>query len=83
MIQHDERIDRVNENIQLIQKKDGLTFGTDALLLAAFVKSSPKSIAVDFGAGTGIVSFLCAARNKFKKIYSVEAQSIFYDIISL
>lgn len=76
----DERVDRVNENILLIQKKDGLTFGTDALLLAAFAKAAPKSIALDLGSGTGIVSFLCAARNKFKKIIAVEAQPDFYDI---
>ena len=37
-INADERLDRVNENITLIQKKDGLTFGTDAFLLAAFIK---------------------------------------------
>lgn len=81
MIHPDERIDFVNENIQLIQKKDGLTFGTDALLLAAFMKASPKSVALDFGAGTGIISFLAAARKKFKKIYAIEAQEPFYDII--
>ena len=33
----DERLDKINEDLQLIQKKNGLTFGTDALLLAAFV----------------------------------------------
>lgn len=81
MINSDERIDRVNENIELIQKKNGLTFGTDALLLAAFMKKSPKSVALDFGAGTGIISFLVSARNKFKKVYSVEVQKDFYDII--
>lgn len=61
----DERLDVVNENITLIQKKSGLTFGTDALLLAAFVRGSGSGIAADFGAGTGIVSFLTAARGKF------------------
>lgn len=81
MLRNDERIDRVNENILLIQKQDGLTFGTDALLLAAFVKCSPKSVALDFGAGTGIISFLCAARKKFKKIYAIETQADFVDII--
>ena len=35
IIFEDERIDEVNENIRLIQKKAGLTFGTDAFLLAA------------------------------------------------
>ena len=81
-IYEDERLDRVNDNITLIQKKDGLTFGTDALLLAAFVRRAPSAIALDFGAGTGIVSFLCAVRNKCKKIYAVEAQADFCDIIS-
>ncbi len=81
MLNNDERIDRVNEDILLIQKKDGLTFGTDALLLAAFAKASPKSVALDFGAGTGIVSFLCAARKKFKRIIAIEAQNDFYDLI--
>lgn len=78
----DERIDRVNENIMLIQKKNGLTFGTDALLLAAFVRRAPLGIALDFGAGTGIVSFLCAARHKCKKIFAIEAQEEFYNVIS-
>lgn len=81
-INTDERIDRVNENILLIQKKDGLTFGTDALLLAAFVRRAPYAVALDFGAGTGIVSFLCAARDKCKKIYAVEAQEEFFQIIT-
>ncbi len=82
MLYNDERIDRVNEDILLIQKKNGLTFGTDALILAAFIKPSPRSTAIDFGAGSGIISFLCAARKKFNKIYSVEVQKSFCDIIS-
>ncbi len=81
-IQSDERIDRVNENILLIQKKNGLTFGTDALLLAAFVRRAPSAVALDFGAGTGIVSFLCAARKKCQKIYAIEAQEEFYQLIT-
>lgn len=81
MLKHDERIDRVNEDILLIQKKNGLTFGTDALLLAAFIKRSSNAVALDFGAGSGIISFLCAVRNKFKKIFPIEVQKDFYDII--
>ena len=81
MLKNDERVDRVNEDILLIQKKDGLTFGTDALLLAAFVRPQPSATALDFGAGTGIISFLCAVRNKYKKIVAVEAQSDFAEMI--
>ncbi|MBR5314513.1 MAG: methyltransferase [Clostridia bacterium] len=81
MLKNDERVDRVNEDILLIQKKDGLTFGTDALLLAAFVRPQPSATALDFGAGTGIISFLCAVRNKYKKIVAVEAQNDFAEMI--
>lgn len=74
-----ERIDRINENLSLIQKKDGLTFGTDAYLLAAFppVKAG---IGADLGAGTGIASLLCAKRGKGSLIYSVEIQPDFAEL---
>ncbi len=77
----DERIDRVNDNIVLIQKKEGLTFGTDALLLAAFIRVFPSAFALDFGAGTGIISLLCAARKKLRKIIAVEAQKDFAELM--
>ena len=76
----DERIDKVNEKITLIQKKDGLTFGTDAFLLAAFIKQQKYSTAVELGAGTGIISLLLAARDKFKFVDAIEIQKDFYDI---
>ncbi len=75
-----ERIDTVNDSIRLIQRKDGLTFGTDALLLAAYVKGGAGCSALEFGAGTGIVSLLCASRKKASKILAVEVQSEFADI---
>lgn len=73
----DERIDEVNENIKLIQKKNGLTFGTDAFLLASFIKSASQKSAAELGSGTGIISLLLAERNKFKKIYAIEIQKDF------
>lgn len=76
-ISDDERIDRINENLSLIQKKKGLTFGTDAYLLSAFAKSMPKDIAYDLGCGTGVTTLLCMARNKYKKMYAVEIQKAF------
>ncbi len=78
--QTDERLDRVNENIVLIQKKNGLTFGTDAYLLAAYMKGSPKKRAVELGTGTGIVSLLCAARGRFARIDAFEVQPDFADL---
>ena len=72
-----ERLDEVNEKISLIQKKDGLTFGTDAFLLAAFMRSQKRALAVELGTGTGIISLLLAARERFAKIWALEVQEEF------
>ena len=78
----DETLTQVNENINLIQRKNGLTFGTDAFLLASFIKAQKSGIAVELGGGTGIISLLCASREKFKTIYCTEIQKDFADIIA-
>ena len=75
-----ERLDAVNEKITLIQKKDGLTFGTDAFLLASFIKPLSKGVAVELGAGTGIISLLLAARDRFSKITAIEIQEDFAEL---
>ncbi len=72
----------VNENLTLIQNKNGLTFGTDAYLLAAFTQGGSKKTCADLGSGTGIIPLLCASKNKFQKIYAVEIQQSFADLIS-
>ena len=72
-----ERIDRVNEDIVLIQKKAGLTFGTDAFLLASYLRPRPSGRAVELGTGTGIVSLLAAAKGRFAHIDAVEIQEDF------
>lgn len=77
-----ETLTEVNENIKLIQKANGLTFGTDAFLLASFIKPQRNAVAVELGGGTGIISLLCASREKFSKIYCLEIQSDFADLIS-
>ncbi len=75
-----ERIDIVNNNIKLIQKIGGLTFGTDALLLAAFIDSRATR-ALEIGGGTGIISLLTLSREKFGEVVSCEVQEDFADII--
>lgn len=77
----DERIDRVNEQLRLIQKKSGLTYGTDAFLLSAFIRPNAKAKAIELGGGTGIISLLLAARKKVASIVSVEIQPAFADLI--
>ncbi len=77
----DERLDQVNEQIRLIQKKQGLTFGTDAYLLAAFIRPSPRAHCVDLGSGTGIIPLLLCSKNKVATATAVELQSPFADLI--
>ncbi len=76
----DERLDHVNEKITLIQKKDGLTFGTDAFLLAAFIKQQKNAYGIELGAGTGIISLLLTSREKLSHIDAFEIQKDFFDI---
>ena len=82
MINADERLDKVNEDITLIQKKDGLTFGTDAYLLAAFARPQKRAYAVELGTGTGIISLLLAAKERFAKIWALEVQEEFSTLAS-
>ena len=79
-LQSGERIDQVNEQLSLIQKQDGLTFGTDAYLLAAFMRPQKRSRAVELGAGTGIISLLCATRARFAHIDALEVQEDFAEM---
>lgn len=75
-----ERIDFVNDSLKLIQKTDGLTFGTDALLLAGYVNGKYKS-ALEIGGGTGIISMLLLTRSKAERIVAVEVQDEFSSLI--
>ena len=77
----DERIDDINENLKIIQKKQGLTFGSDTYLLSAFIKEQKNAKAADLGSGTGIAALLCTARQKFAHIYAVEIQKDFAELI--
>ena len=79
-LQENERLDEINERVRLIQKKNGLTFGTDAFLLSCFCRPRASARAADFGCGTGVISLLLAARASFAHIYAVEAQPSFAEL---
>ena len=51
--------EKINENLSLFQKKGSLAFGTDAYLLYAYMRSC-KEKACELGAGSGVISLLCA-----------------------
>lgn len=76
----DERLDEINEYLSVIQKKDGLTFTSDAYLLAAFVSGRHRRCA-DLGSGTGVVALLCAQKGKADLTYAMEIQPEFAELI--
>ena len=76
-----ERIDIVNENIKLIQRTEGLNFGTDALLLAAYIDPARKyKRGMEYGSGTGIVSLFALHRDKIAEITALEVQEEYASI---
>lgn len=81
IIRENERLDTVNDKLKLIQRKDGLTFGTDALLLAAFIAKKGER-ALELGGGSGIISLLLAARDRFSHIVCAEVQEEFAELIN-
>ncbi len=80
ILNSDERINEINENLRLIEKANGLTFGTDAYLLASFLPCRSRHIGVELGSGTGVVSLLALSRNKCLRIYGIEIQESFCEL---
>ncbi|MCI8388016.1 MAG: methyltransferase [Clostridiales bacterium] len=78
---HDESITEINADLKLIQKRDGLTFGSDAYLLSAYVRRSPRARVADLGSGTGVIPLLLLARNKAAVCEAIEAQSEFAELV--
>lgn len=68
-----KRCDVVNDKLRLIQETDGLTFGTDALLLAGFINGKYER-GCEIGSGSGIISMLLVTRDKVKKCRALEVQ---------
>lgn len=74
-----ERLDYVNDKLSLIQNTEGLTFGTDALLLAGYI-SGGYADGIELGSGTGIISMLLLTREKLAHTTAVEVQAEYADL---
>ncbi len=81
IIYDNERLDRVNDSLTLIQKPDGLTFGTDALLLSGYI-SGKYSNGTELGGGSGIISMLLLTRDKVSTCTAYEIQKEYAELIS-
>lgn len=67
-----EHIEYIDSSLQLIVS-DSHTFGTDALLLAAFSAPKRRNTVCDFGTGCGIIPFYWL-REGVEKVHAVEIQ---------
>ncbi len=72
-----EHIEYISDRLRLIVSPQH-TFGTDALLLAAFSHPAPNAKCVDFGTGCGIIPFYWL-REGVKKVQAVEIQPLACD----
>ena len=73
-LKENEKIEEINDGLRVIRSPGQLPFGTDALLLASFLRGGARKKAAELGAGTGAVSLLAAARGKFARIDGFELQ---------
>lgn len=66
------------DGLKIKESKSTQLFGTDALLLSAYVRKSPSALAAELGAGSGAISVILAERGAFKNIKAVEIQEDLY-----
>jgi tRNA1(Val) A37 N6-methylase TrmN6 len=72
-----EHIEYIDGSLKLVVS-DSHTFGTDALLLAAFSAPKRKNTVCDFGTGCGIIPFYWL-REGVERVHAVEIQSLACD----
>ncbi|MBE6651679.1 MAG: tRNA1(Val) (adenine(37)-N6)-methyltransferase [Ruminococcaceae bacterium] len=70
----EKRLDKINEDISIYQYTEGFLYGTDAVLLAAYVKPKKGAVMVELGTGTGIIPILIAHRKQPSRIFAFEIQ---------
>ncbi len=68
------------KGLQIIQNKSLYTFTSDSVILANFIKGRSGSVAVEIGAGCGVVSILVQAKTSIGKIYAFEIQQELADL---
>lgn len=65
---------KLDETHSLYQYTDGFSFGTDAVLLSAFIRCRKGDVGVELGTGTGIIPLLLSIHKEFRKLYALEIQ---------
>ena len=72
---NDETVEDLGlKGLQLIQKKTGFRFGTDAVLLSWFTRLKDRESVLDLCTGSGILPVLFAGKSRSSRITGVELQ---------
>jgi len=75
IIKEDETLDDLTRNgLRVIQARQGYRFSMDAVLLSEFAATQPGEAVLDLGCGSGVVSFLIAARQPSCSVTGLEIQ---------
>lgn len=69
-----ERLDDLQNGLQILQRKEGFRFGMDAVLLAHFTRLRPRDQVADLGTGTGILSLLMSRSEPSANFHAIEWQ---------
>ena len=70
-----ERIEDMQcDGLKIVQNKNLYTFTSDSVILANFVKLKSKEVALEIGAGSGVISILLSKKQKFEHIDGFEIQ---------
>ena len=72
--------DILSDDLFVYQDPELYTFGTDAVLLAAFACPRTDSIGMELCAGNGVISLLMAKRKPLRHITAVEIQPLCADL---
>lgn len=71
---------QINRKLTLEEPEGGIYFGTDALLLAYFMRNFKSGVGVDLGTGSGILPLLLLSSGINVKITGIEIQKDYCDI---
>ena len=70
----------IDDTHSLYQYSDGFLFGTDAVLLSAFVRCGKNKVGAELGTGTGIIPLLLSIHKEFRQLYAIEIQEEYADL---
>ena len=76
----EKRLDKINDRISIYQYTEGFAYGTDAVLLAAYVRLKKNAVCVELGTGTGIIPILVSYRKHPSRIFAFEIQKDYADL---